>query len=187
MRKFLRYATMIALTVLLLGACIGLTPFKLIEHRVASNLQRPQLEKHSEKAVDVVYRTLDEEQQHLSASKGQVVFLDIWWTWCMQCVAEMPSVQRLYDHYKNDPSVRFLIVSRQDTSSSIRSYARRNHLDLPFYLIEDEDIPESMQLNQFPATFLYAKDGSLVAKHVGAADWSDESVIKFIDDLKKQR
>ncbi len=44
-----------------------------------------------------------------------------------------------------------------------------------------------MQLNQFPSTFLYAKDGTLVAKHVGAADWSDKSVIAFIDNLKQQR
>jgi phosphoglycerol transferase MdoB-like AlkP superfamily enzyme len=43
-----------------------------------------------------------------------------------------------------------------------------------------------MQLNQFPATFIYAKDRSLVAKDLGAADWSDEAVYKFIDGLKRQ-
>ena len=95
-------------------------------------------------------------------------------------------MQRLYEHYRNDPDVTFLIVSRLDSPSAVRSYSWRNHLDLPFYVTRDEDIPESMQLNQFPATFLYAKDGSLVSKHVGAADWSDGSVIAFIDRLKKQ-
>jgi hypothetical protein len=43
-----------------------------------------------------------------------------------------------------------------------------------------------MQLQQYPATFLHAKDGRLVSKHVGAADWSDRSVISFIDRLKQQ-
>jgi hypothetical protein len=99
----------------------------------------------------------------------------------------MPTVQRLYEHYQNDPSVKFLIVSRMDSSSAVRSYARRNHLDLPFFLAEDQDIPQSMQLNQFPATFIYAMDGSLVAKHVGAANWSDDTVYNFIDGLKEQR
>jgi hypothetical protein len=87
-------------------------------------------------------------------------------------------VQRLRDHYRDDPLVSFLIVSRMDSAPAVRAYAHRNHLDLPFFLTEDEDIPSSMQLNQFPATFIYAKDGSLVAKHVGAADWSDEAVYK---------
>jgi hypothetical protein len=52
---------------------------------------------------------------------------------CVQCVAEMPKVQKLYDHYKDGPSVKFLIVT-----------------------------------------------------HIGAADWSDRSVISFIDRLKRQ-
>jgi hypothetical protein len=74
-----------------------------------------------------------------------------------------------------------------DTPSAVRSYARRNHLDLPFYITHDDEIPPDMQLNQFPATFLYAADGRLVSKHVGAADWSDRSVIAFIDQLKQQQ
>ena len=68
----------------------------------------------------------------------------------------------------------------------MRLYAHRNHLDLPFYITQDEDIPQSMQLNQYPSTFIFAKNGSLVSKHIGAADWSDRSVIAFIDQLKQQ-
>jgi hypothetical protein len=98
----------------------------------------------------------------------------------------MPTVQKLYDHYRNDSQVKFLIVSRMDSPTAVRSYARRNHLDLPFYITHDNEIPVSMQLNQFPATFLYAADGRLVSKHVGAADWSDRSVVAFIDRLKQQ-
>jgi thiol-disulfide isomerase/thioredoxin len=129
---------------------------------------------------------LDGEQQHLSATKGQVVFLDLWGTWCVQCVAEMPTMQKLYDHYKDDPQVKFLIVSRLDTPARVRLYAQHGHYDLPFYVTHDDDIPDSMQLNQYPATFIFAKDGSLVSKHVGAADWSADSVISFIDQLKQQ-
>jgi thiol-disulfide isomerase/thioredoxin len=150
-----------------------------------AHMQPPHLQRVPEAASDLIYRTLDGEPQHLDSSKGQVVFLDLWGTWCVQCVAEMPTVQRLYDHYRNDPQIKFLIVSRLDSPSAVRSYARRNHLNLPFYVTRDEDIPQSMQLNQFPSTFIYAKDGTLVSKHVGAADWSDRSVISFIDQLKE--
>ena len=72
----------------------------------------------------------------------------------------MPTVQKLYDHYRNDPQVKFLIVSRLDSPSSVLSHARRNHLSLPFYVTQDQDIPGSMKLNQYPSTFIYAKDGS---------------------------
>jgi thiol-disulfide isomerase/thioredoxin len=169
-----------------LGGLAALAGFKFVQGRIAANLQPPRLQLQPEAASDLVYRTLDGEQQHLSQTKGQVIFLDLWGTWCVQCVAEMPTVQKLYDHYKNDPGVKFLIVSRLDSPYAVRSYAHRNHLNLPFYVTHDEDIPASMQLNQFPSTFIFAKNGSLVSKHVGAADWSTPSVISFIDQLKAQ-
>ncbi len=65
----------------------------------------------------------------------------------------------------------------------VRLYAAANHYSLPFYTMEDSDIPASMQLNQFPATFLYRPSGNVAAQHVGAADWSTPAVITFVDGL----
>jgi thiol-disulfide isomerase/thioredoxin len=184
--KVLKRVVISLVVTVLLVACSGLLFFKVIQHKIASNMKPPHLQRRPEAAGDLMYHTLNGEIQHLSTTKGQIVFLDLWGTWCVQCVAEMPTVQRLYDHYKNDPQVKFLIVSRLDSPSAVRSYARRNQLDLPFYVTQDDDIPESMKLNQYPSTFIYAKDGNLISKHVGAADWSDRSVISFIDQLKEQ-
>lgn len=116
----------------ILGAAATLVGFKIVQRRIAARMQPPHLQIRREPANDLVYRTLNGETQHLASTKGQVVFLDLWGTWCVQCVAEMPTVQKLYDHYRNDPQVKFLIVSRLDSPSSVLSYARRNHLSLPF-------------------------------------------------------
>ena len=186
MGTILKRTAIVLLSLILLAAASALLVFKLVQRRVVARMHPPHLRLQPEPASDLTYRTLDGTAQNLSSNKGQVVFLDLWGTWCVQCVAEMPTVQRLYDHYKDDPHVKFLIVSRMDKPSAVRSYARRNHLDLPFYVTHDDEIPPAMQLQQFPATFLYAKDGRLISKHVGAADWSDRSVIAFIDQLKQQ-
>jgi len=98
----------------------------------------------------------------------------------------MPTVQRLCDRYKGDSSVEFLIVSRLDSPHPVRHYAGINHYDLPFYVTRNQYVPDSMYLGQYPATFIYAKDGSLTTQHAGGADWSDSSVIPFIDQLKNQ-
>ena len=169
-----------------IAAAGALLLFKLAEHRIADRMKPPQLERRAEASNDLVYSTLDGKTEHLASTRGQVVFLNLWGTWCIQCVAEMPTVERLYQHYKGDPQVRFLIVSRLDSPAAVRAYARRNRFDLPFYVMRDEDIPQSMQFDQYPSTFLFAKNGSLAAHDVGAADWSDASVVSFIDGLKKQ-
>jgi thiol-disulfide isomerase/thioredoxin len=182
--KILKRVAIGLVSLVFLAGCAGLLFFKFVEQRWEERMRAPDLQRSPEVASDLVYRTLDGEPQHLSSTKGQVVFLDLWGTWCVQCVAEMPAVQKLYDHYRGDPRVKFLIVSREDSASTVRRYARRNNFDLPFYITQDEDIPQAMQLDQYPSTFLFAKDGSLVSKHVGAADWSDGSVISFIDQLR---
>lgn len=181
-----RILTRIALALLFLvvvAASTILLGFKFFQHRIAANEHAPHLKLHPEPATDLVFRTLDGQPQHLLPINNQVVFVDLWGTWCIQCVAEMPSVQQLYNHYRNDPHVKFLIISRMDTPAAVRRYARRNHLDLPFYVTRDNEIPQSMRLNQFPSTFLYSKNGVLVSQHTGAADWSAPSVISFIDQL----
>jgi hypothetical protein len=60
----------------------------------------------------------------------------------------MPAVQKLYDQYRTDPDVAFLIISRLDSPAAVRRYSRLRHYDLPFYTMDDDDIPPSMQLNQ---------------------------------------
>jgi len=180
--RFISAAVLVTLAV----AVAGLMFFKIAQHKIALSLRPPVLQRESKSAPDLTYHTLEGAVRHTSASRGKVVFLDLWGTWCVQCVAEMPTVQTLYDHYRSDPDVEFLIVSRLDSPFAVRSYAYRNHLDLPFYVTEDEDVPESMHLNQYPSTFIYARDGSIAAQHSGAGNWSDESVIQFIDNLKSQ-
>lgn len=180
----------IALAIALLavaGASVGLLGFKFFQYRFAARADAPHLQFRPEPASDLVFRTLDGQPEHLLPVNNQVVFLDLWGTWCIQCVAEMPTVQQLYNHYRNDPQVKFLIVSRWDTPEGVRTYARRNHFDLPFYVTRDNEIPTSMQLHQFPSTFILAKDGRLASEHTGAANWSAPSVISFIDQLKAQR
>jgi thiol-disulfide isomerase/thioredoxin len=172
-----------ALCLLALGA-VAILGWKYVEHRIALREQAPDLVRIHQAADDFPFRTLDGNAERLSDMKGKVIFVDLWGTWCIQCVAEMPTVQDLYNHYRNDPDVAFLIISRLDSPATVRRYAQRHHYDLPFYTMDDTSIPASMQLNQFPATFLYAPDGSLAARHTGAADWSSPQVVAFIDGLE---
>jgi thiol-disulfide isomerase/thioredoxin len=187
MGKMLKRIAVGTAALILIAAFGALVLFKLAEKSIAARMQPPVLLRTPEPAIDMIYRTMDGEVQHLSDTKGKVVFLNLWGTWCIQCVAEMPTVQRLYDHYKSDPQVKFLIVSRLDPPQRVEWYARQGHFSLPFFVTRDADIPDAMQFQQYPATFVFAKDGSLAAKHLGAADWSDPSVVKFIDGLKEQR
>ena len=175
-----------ALLLLALAALAGLGWFRWAQHAVASRMTAPELRVTRSTAPEVRFQTLDGQPMRLSDARGKVVFLDLWGTWCVQCVAEMPTVQKLYEHYREDGHVQMLIVSRMDSPERIRGYASRNHFTLPFYRMRDEDIPASMQLQQYPSTFVLDKQGRIVVAHTGAADWSAPSVVHLIDELKDE-
>jgi thiol-disulfide isomerase/thioredoxin len=182
--KFWKWAFVGLSTILLLGALGAVAFLKFVEYRMAQNLERPKLSISFTNGADFPYTTLDGQTRHISELKGKVVFVNFWGSWCLPCVVEMPTIEKLHEKFGNDPSVEFVIASRLDSPGRVKSYASRHHYDLPFYTIRDEDIPISMRFNQYPATFIYAKDGSLVAKHIGAANWADKSVVGFINKLK---
>ncbi len=184
MKKALKIVAGVVLSVCLGVLAVGAFLFHLVKKKVSTNA--PHLVVQSTPAADLTFQTLDGQIRHLTDFKGKVVFLDLWGTWCIQCVAEMPTVQALYSHFRNDPEVVFLIVSRMDTPQAVERYAHRNGFTLPFYVTRDADIPASMYFHQYPATFLYSKDGMLAAEHAGGADWADPSVFKFVDDLKRR-
>lgn len=154
------------------------------KYLVTKRLKAPEVPKELKANYDFRYATLEGEEKHVSELKGKVVFVNFWGTWCIPCVAEMPTVQQLYNQFKADTNVVFVIASRQDSPDKIRSFAKKHSYDLPFYTITDEDIPVAMRFNQYPATFIYGKDGDIAMKHINGANWSDTSVIRYIQKLE---
>lgn len=134
---------------------------------------------------DFAYYTLEGKEQHLLANRGKVLFVNRWGTWCAPCITEMPSIQKLYNRYKDDPNVKFLIIASRDSASDVKTFALRHQLDMPFYIEEDADT-DGLDFSTFPSTSIYGKDGTLVSTQVGDADWSAPAVIAQIEKLKLQ-
>lgn len=154
------------------------------EWLVKNRLKAPEVPQELRENYNFKYTTLDGQDKQVADLKGKVVFVNFWGTWCIPCVAEMPTVQKLYDQFKTDTFIVFVIASRLDGPDKIRSFAAKHNYTLPFYTIKDEDIPQAMRLNQYPATFIYDRQGNIAMKHINGADWSDTSVVHFMQKLE---
>lgn len=43
--------------------------------------------------------------------KGKSLYIDIWATWCIPCCTEIPYVEKLVEHYKDNPRLQFISIS----------------------------------------------------------------------------
>jgi thiol-disulfide isomerase/thioredoxin len=111
--------------------------------------------------------------------KGKVVLVNFWATWCPPCIAEMPSMQLLYDDYKD--KIEFVFVSNEEYSK-ITPFLIKNNYSFKVYN-PVTNYPETFDVTSIPRTFLINKSGNIVIDKNGAANWNSESVRAAIDNL----
>ena len=118
---------------------------------------------------------------YLSDFKGKYIFLNFWGSWCPPCRAEFPTIQDLYDSKKE--KLGFILIAMQDEEEKVRSFIKKNNYTAPIYMTS-EALPQSLEFSVFPTTFIIGRNGEILKKDSGAADWNNESVHQFIDKLK---
>ncbi len=122
---------------------------------------------------------LDGNMIELSELKGQVIFINFWATWCPPCIAEMPSIQRLYDDYED--KMAFILVS-QESKGILREFIEQKGFTFPVYVLRSRQ-PDVFTSRSIPASFLISPRGKIVMKKQGAARWDGNNVKKLIDEM----
>ncbi len=113
--------------------------------------------------------------------KGKVLFINLWATWCPPCVAEMPSIQELYDKFKDEEQIEFLIISSENPEK-VKAFIQKRDFTFPVKIARYK-LPDALYTKSIPTTFLISKSGKIVVKEVGAANWGGDKMEKIVRDL----
>lgn len=117
--------------------------------------------------------------------KGKVVFINFWATWCPPCRAEMPSIQVLYDKFKDDDQVVFLIVEIDGNIEGTAKFLTEQKIELPI-VYPNGDIPATWLGGSIPTTVILDKSGNIAAREEGMYDYGTKEAEDFIRNLVKK-
>lgn len=128
---------------------------------------------------DYKLSTLDGVAINNPVGKGKVTFISYWATWCPPCIAEIPSLEELYNDYGN--KINFLFITNEDPER-VKRFLDKKELNIPAVLPR-MDIPEPLFERSIPTNYVIDKMGSIVLKEQGAADWNSQEVRDLLDAL----
>jgi len=115
--------------------------------------------------------------------RGKVLLVNIWATWCEPCRVEMPAIERLH-HMVTDTAFRIVSVSiDKSDSSGVTAFARSYGLTFPILQNQSGDIQDIYQTTGVPESFVIDRNGIIVKKVIGAAEWDGPVNVDLIRSL----
>ncbi len=122
----------------------------------------------------------------LSSLKGHVVLINFWASWCQPCRDEMPSLQSLYNIFRDNGQFRMLTVLYRDDYQKAATYMKENNFQFPVLIDSSGKTARSYGITGVPETYIIDKRGVLREKVIGPADWGSPRAISLISNLIKE-
>jgi thiol-disulfide isomerase/thioredoxin len=132
--------------------------------------------------ADYNFQLVDSEgaQLDVRALKGKTIFINMWATWCAPCVAEMPSINALYNKIENKEEIVFLMISYDKEMRSARGWVKRKGFDFPVYQLTSV-LPNMYETGVVPSTFVISPKGKIVLSKTGMANYDTRRFLKFLN------
>jgi len=92
---------------------------------------------------------------NLADFKGKVVFLDFWATWCEPCVDVIPSIQALYEKYK-DKGLVVIGMNVDDDQEEAKRFAKEK--ELTYIHLFAGEVDDVYAVTSIPAYFIIDKE-----------------------------
>jgi thiol-disulfide isomerase/thioredoxin len=183
-KKTIQNIAFIAFLALLLFSPLG-TFLKVHVNRLLAFSPKTIEATDQKKLSTYQWQLLDKNGKTVSLEefKGKIIFVNFWATWCPPCIAEMPSMQRLYDDYQD--KIVFLFVTT-DSFEKANSFLVKENLNLPVFQPVSNP-PLEMESSTIPATYLVDQQSNVVVAKIGAADWNSDSFREKLDALLKKK
>jgi cytochrome c biogenesis protein CcmG, thiol:disulfide interchange protein DsbE len=117
----------------------------------------------------------------LSGSKGKVVLVDFWATWCEPCKKSFPKLEELNVKYKG--AVVIVGISEDDEKKDIADFGKTHGAKFPLLWDDGKGFAKKYPVDNMPTSFILDKNGVVKFMHQGYHDGEELEIEKEIKSL----
>ena len=118
----------------------------------------------------------------VASSKGKVLIVDFWATWCEPCKKSFPKLQELYTKYKGQ--LEIVAVSEDEENAGLKDFAdSHGNAKFPIVFDEGKSIAGKWHPDKMPSTFIVDKSGVVKFVHLGYHDGEEADVEREVKGL----
>lgn len=117
-----------------------------------------------------------------SASKGNIVLLNFWASWCPPCKEEMPSIENLSKAMKGK-KFEVMAVNLGDTKATVRDFLKQYGYTFPVYMDQKSSLSRAYASKGIPTTYIVDKSGKFIAGVIGGIRYDHPEVVAIMNYL----
>jgi thiol-disulfide isomerase/thioredoxin len=114
------------------------------------------------------------------AAAGTAQVINFWATWCEPCRDEMPSLQRLSEHFSGS-DLAVVGLSVDDDLNLVREFVLRYRIAFPIYVDLNQSLRARFAWPSYPQTILVTREGRVAAIIAGKRDWASKESLEEIE------
>lgn len=173
--------------VLSFSTFLGFTSFLAL-----SGCQQRTLVEPGAQVADFQLNDLQGAPLRFSSLKGKRVLINFLASWCTPCIAELPALQRLYEHNR-DSGLMVLGVAIDDNPTDLREMIAAAGVTFPVVLDETGRLKREFKVVGVPESFVVNSEGRLemfpdpekgpAVRIVGDRQWDSPTMEKLLKEV----
>lgn len=125
--------------------------------------------------------SLDGAEASLASLQGRAVLLNLWATWCLPCIKEMPELAALQKRFGEKGLVVVgLNVDAADDRDKVRAFVAERQIPFAVWLDPEMRGYKALRVPALPASFVIDRQGKIVLRREGGITAGDAELEKAI-------
>ncbi|MDT8376551.1 MAG: TlpA disulfide reductase family protein [Mariprofundaceae bacterium] len=134
-------------------------------------------------APDFSLAGLDGKRLSLSSTRGKIVLLHFWATWCVPCRKEMPLLYELEKEFADQDFALMYVNVDRGNRAAVEKFLLGIGQYFHTLLDPGGEVRNTYEVRALPTSYIIGRDGKIIGKIIGERDWAGSQALDMVKAL----